>query len=473
MIQTDNKEKQKIIERVYHYNQDHVFRFWDELDQKQKDELLEQIDSIDFDLLNRQIKQVLADHKPVHYKDLHPPEVVTLNRRKNQDKQVMGIGEKAIARGKTAALLVAGGQGTRLGFDGPKGEYPVTPVKQKSLFQLHAEKLIAIGRRYKTSIPWYIMTSQTNKNQTVQFFKDHDYFGYQKGDIFFFTQEMIPAIDRKGKLILDEKDHIFMNPNGHGGSIKALDKSGALQDMKERGADFLFYFQVDNVLTRICDPIYFGYHIDAKSEMSSKVVHKKYAEEKMGILCKVSDKLHLIEYSDLSHEDMHAVNPDGSLKFWAGNIATHIFDRQFLERENEGGFRLPYHIAEKSIPYIDQNGKKTEPDKKNGVKFETFVFDALEDARATVCVEVEREMEFSPLKNSKGENSPTTVRNDLLHLYRSWLETAGYKIPLDKNGKPQIEVEISPLAALSAGDLIGKQIDFDKGNRQIYIEKLD
>jgi UDP-N-acetylglucosamine/UDP-N-acetylgalactosamine diphosphorylase len=453
MIYSEDSELQAIIERVYAHDQGHIFRFWDDLDELQQTDLLSQIDLIDFSLLSRFIEQASTGEEEKYEGTLEPPEVMTLAQRKENDQEARQIGEAALAAGDVAAVLVAGGQGTRLGFDGPKGMYPVTPVMQKSLFQLHAEKLLGIGNNFGVQIPWYIMTSITNNKQTIRYLLQNNYFGYDHENVFVFIQEMIPAINRQGKMILDERDHIFMNPNGHGGTVKALSESGALSDMKERDIDHLFYFQVDNVLTRICDPIYLGYHILGDSEMSCKVVHKKYPEEKMGILCIINGENHLIEYSDLNEKDMYAKNNDGSMKFWVGNIATHIFDREFLERENEGGFKLPYHLAQKSIPYIDVKGEKINPSDKNGIKFETFVFDALVDAKKTVYLEIEREKEFSPLKNSEGENSPDTVKRDLNKIYAQWLNEAGYKIPVNKDGEPQIDIEISPLVSLGGENL--------------------
>ena len=470
MIQHSNSNVQKKIEEVYQNQQEHIFRFWESLNEKQRKNLLAQIELIDFSLLSRLTGQALGQKDTQKNYELSAPEVITLDQRMQEDTAARTAGEEILSQGKIAAFLVAGGQGTRLGFDGPKGMYPVTPVKKKSLFQLHAEKLLATGKKFGTEIPWYIMTSITNNEQTIDYFRTNNYFGYDKDNLIFFIQQMIPAIDRQGKLILDHADHIFMNPNGHGGSIKALWESGALSNMKERGIEHLFYFQVDNVLTRICDPVYIGYHLLAGSEMSCKVVRKKYPEEKMGILCESNGKLGLVEYSDLSKEDMYALNTDNSLKLWAGNIATHIFDCKFIERENEGGFRLPYHIAEKSIPYIDANGQLITPEEKNGIKFETFVFDALMDVKQSVCIEVERQQEFSPLKNKEGENSPETVRMALLNLYVRWLEDAGHAIPRNNSGEPSIDIEISPQAALTEGDL--QKINIKPGDisDQFYVE---
>ena len=203
--------------------------------------------------------------------------------------------------------------------------------------------------------------------------------------------------------------------------------------------------------------------------MSNKVVRKKYAGEKMGVLCKVDGRLGLVEYSDFDEDLKNATYPDGSLQFWAGNIATHIFDLAFIERENQGGFRLPYHIAEKSIPFIDESGKLITPKDKNGIKFESFVFDALQDVHKSVSIEIEREIEFSPLKNSEGENSPETVYKDLKNTYGNWLEAAGIPIPRGEEGNVIPNVEISPLFALDEQELKTKKDQIIIGEGDIYI----
>jgi len=466
-----SKDYQKDIEKVYAFKQEHIFRFWDMLADEQKEKLLKQVQSIDFDLMNR-LSEEIRNQDPSKVSDfkLEPADLISLEDRKHRDADALKLGEKLLADGKVAAFLVAGGQGTRLGFDGPKGIYPVTTVKKKSLFQLHAEKLIATGNKYGKQIPWFIMTSQTNHNQTVEFFGQNDFFGYQKNLIEFFIQDMIPAIDKNGKLILDAKDHIFTNPNGHGGSISALWKSGSIEKMKSVGIEYIFYFQVDNVLLRLCDPIFLGYHVSEKSEMSSKVVRKSYPEEKMGIICKINGKTGVIEYSDLSREDMYAKDSDGGIKYWAGSIAIHVFNLDFLVRENEGGFKLPYHIANKNIPFINDSGTLVTTKEKNGIKFETFVFDALLDTEKNISVEVERKLEFSPLKNNEGVDSPFTVKRDLNNLYGGWLEKSGIEIPRDKDGDVSVSVEISPLLALSETDLKGLSLNFKRMISDTYLE---
>ena len=457
MISVSNSEQQKIIEKVYKNGQDQVFRFWNELDGAEKDRLLQQIEMIDFELMKRLFKSSQDQGQNEDSVNLKQSEIITLSEREKKDKEALPLGEEALRNGEVAAFLVAGGQGSRLGFDGPKGIYPVTPVKYKSLFQNQAEKLLALARKYGRIIPWYIMTSKTNHQQTSDYFKKENYFGYPPEKIKFFMQDMLPAVDYKGKLILDKKDHIFENPNGHGGSIKALWDSGAVTEMEENGIKYIFYFQVDNVLVNICDPFYLGYHIDGNAQVSNKVVRKVNAEEKMGIICMINDKTGVMEYSDLDEKDMYATDESGNLKYWGGNTAVHIFSVDFIRKENERGFRLPYHIAHKSIPYLNEKGESIKADEKNGMKFETFVFESMADAEKVVTIEIKREEEFSALKNSKGADSPETVLRDQLKLFATWLKNAGIIVPVDNDGVPNNKLEISPLFALNAEEVAEKK----------------
>ena len=313
------------------------------------------------------------------------------------------------------------------------------------------------------------MTSKLNYQDIKFFFKRNNHFGLNEEDIFFFQQEMIPAIDRKGRLILDAIDHIFMSPNGHGGVLKALWDSGAIENMKQRGVEDIFYFQVDNVLTKICDPVFIGYHILHNADMSNKIVQKKYPEEKLGIICKINGKTGVMEYSDLSREDMFARNTNGELKYSAGSIAIHMLSVAFVEKLNRGGFKLPYHVAEKTIPHLDKNGKYIIPSNKNGIKFEAFIFDALPYANRTMSLEVAREQEFSPVKNRQGVDSPMTTRQDMCNLYGRWLEYAGFKIPCDDRDNVTIKIEISPLYALDKEDLIIKKKEIKKIKDNLYL----
>ncbi len=451
------------------HHQEQVLRFWDELNDREKAHLLDQIARIDFDNLEKLIALTRVRDESAVVEMTEAP-VIKLSERAALDKKMRKTGEQALSRGEVAVFLVAGGQGSRLGFEGPKGIFPVTPVKNKSLFQLHAEKIRARATRYGCVIPWYIMTSQSNHDDTIRFFRENRFFGLSPADVMFFRQEMLPSVDAAGKLILAEKHALFMSPNGHGGSLKALWDSGAVADMKGRGIKYLFYFQVDNVLTKIGDPEFIGYHIDAGAEMSNKVVHKAYPEEKMGVICKMGDRLGVVEYSDMSDEQMQATGEDGQLKYWAGSIAIHIINVSFLEKENDQGFRLPYHVAHKQIPYVDEEGRKVVPAEKNGFKFETFVFDALQHTERILSLEVERAEEFSALKNGSGVDSPATARRDLNLLYARWLEQAGIGVPRDKQGLPAGNIEISPLFADEAGALLAAKKRIPSITFPFYLE---
>jgi UDP-N-acetylglucosamine/UDP-N-acetylgalactosamine diphosphorylase len=470
MIKDNNPKNQKIIDSVYQASQEQIFHYWHDLTEQQKAGFLKQIQRIDFSLLDFLVREVYQKEHPRSVENLlEPADVISLKEREQFDPQAFLAGERQLTQGKIAAVLVAGGQSTRLGYKGPKGKFPITPVRHKSLFQLHAEKILALNRKYNTIVPWYIMTSRINHQESITFFKQHRYFGLRENDIFFFQQEMIPAIDRKGKLILDAPDHIFMNPNGHGGVLKGLWDSGAIEDMKLRGISDIFYFQIDNALTRICDPVFIGYHLLHKADMSNKIVQKKYPEENLGIICRINGKLGVVEYSDLSREQMYAQIADGTLKYSAGSIAIHMISVAFIEQENRGGFKLPYHIAEKTIAHLDKKGNLVKPSHKNGIKFETFIFDALPHTNRTLSLEVAREREFSPVKNRQGEDSPATARQDLCNLYGSWLEAVGFKIPRDTDGNVIIKIEISPLYANDTETLKNKKIDLNENKDNLYL----
>ncbi|WP_457565897.1 UTP--glucose-1-phosphate uridylyltransferase [Caldithrix abyssi] len=451
MLKTPDQSWQKIIDRCFEHGQGHVFRFWDELNDGQRKSLIEQLSRINWLQMEELIQRALNPAKKIEH-TLEPAPVISIKERATYDARAIPIGEEALRAGKVGVCLVAGGQGSRLGFDGPKGCFPITPVKNKTLFQLHAEKIKAMSLKYGVDLPWYIMTSQTNHQPTIDFFEKHDYFNLGKDNVFFFNQEMIPAVDHRGKFLLVEKHKIFESPNGHGGVLKALYDSGALEDMKARGVQYLFYFQVDNVLVKMCDPAFIGYHILQKAQMSNKVVRKVRPEERVGVICKIDGKIGVVEYSDLDEEHMYARDKNGDLLFWAGSIAIHVIDVPFIEEENKNGFKLPFHIAHKSIPYLNEQGELVIPEAKNGYKFETFIFDALLDASRVCTIEVDRSREFSAVKNKEGFESPQTAREDLMRNYARWLEACGVKVPR-RDGLPVYPIEISPLFALDEQEL--------------------
>jgi len=450
----DNKIKQ-LREKVQQADQEHIFDFWDELSTASRMKLLTQVESIDFNLLQHLKKQYLDNSQERLFSGiLEPPTIINISKTESQKldaENAKKIGEKLLSEGKVGSILVAGGQGTRLGFEGPKGMFKIGPISGKSLFQLFAENISALNKRYSTLIPWFIMTSETNHQQTIDYFTGNKFFGLNSSDIYFFKQGMTPALNPKGRVFLDAKDHIFVNPNGHGGTIYALRDSGCLEEMKRRRIEELFYFQVDNVLIKICDPIFIGYHRQQEADMSIKVVTKRDPYEKVGVVGKLDGKLKVIEYSDLPGPEMEAQNPDGSLKYGGGSIAIHLFSRKFLEKESSEA-KSPYHLAHKKIPYIDETCKLIQPKNPNGYKFEMFIFDALSDARQSVIMEVDRTEEFSPVKNKSGIDSAETAKRDLVDYYRRMLEKAGISMPKDYSADKSL-IEISPNFALDADEL--------------------
>ena len=452
------QDEHAIRRRVADAGQDHVFRFWNELPEDSRRQFLEQLAEVDFEELGELIAEHVTNRRPIALPpDLEPAPYIALpvteddQRRRERARQ---IGEEILASNKVAAFTVAGGQGTRLGYDGPKGAFTVGPVSGRPLFQIFAESLGAARRAYGVSIPWYIMTSRANDRETRDFFDAHNCFNLARTEIKFFTQGMMPAVDKQGKLILARKDSLAWSPDGHGGSIRALARSGMLADMAARGIEYISYFQVDNPLVPPVDPVFIGFHAEARSDMSSKMARKRDPKEKIGAFCLSHGRLHVIEYSDLPDTLAMARNPDGGLKFPAGSIAIHILSRSFVERLGSGKrFALPFHRAEKKIAYVDEKGNPQTPSQPNGIKFETFVFDALPMAERPVVLEIERQHEFSPVNNATGEDSPDMALRVMIRMAAEWFEQAGVPVPRDAGGEPKFKIEISPLAARNAEEL--------------------
>ncbi len=439
--------------------QGHLFAWWPELDLAQRANLLEQIDSIDFPLLQTLIEGLVLHPFPEDAAALEPAPIIPVPRtdiEKREHRIARERGEALLRDGKVAPLVVAGGQGTRLGFQGPKGAFPVGPLTNKCLFAFFAERILAARRRYGPAFPWIIMTSPANDAATRDFFAENDFFGLGPDGVHFFVQGTMPAVDKQGKILLASRHKIARSPDGHGGTLRALDRSRLLDLLASRGIEEISYFQVDNVLAKVLDPVFIGYHASAGAEMSSKVVRKTYPQEKVGIIGLRNGRLGVIEYSDLDEKDMEARGPDGGLKYWAGNIAMHMIHVAFVRRLHEAGIRLPFHRADKKVPFLDNEGRHIEPEHPNAIKFESFIFDALGYANNPVTLEVRREEEFSPLKNATGANSPETARRDLMELFASWLHDAGVKVPRDKEGSLAVKLEISPLYALDREEAMRK-----------------
>ncbi len=442
----------ELIASYRNAGQGQVFTFWDYLPPSERAALANQAAEIDLAEVERLNRTLVfkAGGGGVNLDGLAPAPVTYLPENGGDPAQwaaAKATGEAALRAGRVAAFTVAGGQGTRLGYDGPKGTFAVTPLKQKSLFQVFAEKIKAAGLRYGKPLHWFIMTSHANHEQTEQFFVVNKFFGLDKARVHFFRQGRMPAVGFDGKILLETKSSLALSPDGHGGSLRALHRSGALDLMEKEGIDTISYFQVDNPLVRSIDAAFIGFHLQAGSGMSSKMVPKAYAGEKVGHFCLQNGKVVVIEYSDMPAAMQQETLPGGGLRYSAGSIAIHIIDREFARRMAAGGegVALPFHRADKKIATVDAAGEPVKPEKANGVKFEMFVFDALPFAQNSIVIETGRADDFSPVKNAEGVDSPATCRDDQLRQFARWLKAAGAAVETDDTGRPKCGLEISPL----------------------------
>jgi UDP-N-acetylglucosamine/UDP-N-acetylgalactosamine diphosphorylase len=455
------------------HHQDHLLAFWNQLDQDQKQNLLAQIQRLDLTKVdfwvtnftkNYASSEICADFVPALS---YNPSPAGPDQQRKYAKAVK-LGKELIAAGKVAAIVVAGGQGTRLGFDGPKGNFPISPIKNKTLFRIFADSIAAASQKYQAGCPWYVMTSPLNYRRTKEIFRSNNYYGLDEKNVFIFQQGTLPNFSPDGKILLADKATIACSPDGHGGSLRALYESGALDDMKRRGVEFMSYWQVDNPLINIFDPLFIGLHALDKAEMSSKALIKSGPKEKVGNFCLVDGRVNVIEYSDLPDELAERRNPDGSLVFELGSIAIHIINRTFVENLNADDFSLPLHRAAKKIRHIDENGNADESD---SIKLESFVFDALPLASKSVILQTIRSEEFAPTKNATGVDSVETTRRMMVARAADWLESAGVTIPRKPDGSVDCLLEIAPSFAIEKEDIKEKlnQIPKIKAKDKVYI----
>lgn len=440
----------ELRQRFADYGQAHVFQFWDQLDAAARERLALQAARIDLDLLARVHAATGQAAKAL-------PQLAPAATRRHPSRggdaaaweQARERGEALLRDGRVAIVLVAGGQGTRLGFDGPKGAYPLGPVSGRTLFELQAQKIRGLQRRYGSPVPWLVMTSAATDAPTRAFFQEHRWFGLDEAAVSFFEQATVPSLDFEGRLLLETPDRIFESPNGHGGSLTALYDSGSLDNVEDRGISTLFYYQVDNPLVRMADPAYLGFHAGERAEMSSKVVAKRHPGERMGVVARLGERVGIVEYTELDAEHADARDEHGQLLYWQGSIGIHALETAFVRRvAQKADDLLPFHVSAKKIPYVDAHGRSVEPNEPNGHKLERFVFDALPAAERVSVVEALRDEEFAPVKNAEGDDSPATARAALVALYRRWLEDAGVQPPA-----PDARIEIDHARFNGAEDL--------------------
>ncbi len=390
--------------KLEQYGQQHLLQYYDDLSAEEKGELLDQIESTSFDVLNSLDNREIMDNKGT----ITPLAAMELAQIEEYRSRFETVGLQAIKEGKVGAVLLAGGMGTRLGSDDPKGMYDIGLTRPVYIFQRLVENLLEVVKQADAWVPFYIMTSDKNHRVTVEFFEKHDYFGYKKEYVTFFMQDMAPASDYNGKVFLEEKGKISTSPNGNGGWYSSMHKWGVAEKAASQGVEWLNVFSVDNVLQRIADPCFIGATISRQCVVGAKVVRKNAPDEKVGVMCLEDGKPSIIEYYDLTDELMEAKDAKGNPAYNFGVILNYLFHTQSLEEIRRK--QLPMHVVEKKISYLDENGEQVKPDKPNGYKYEQLVLDMIHELDSCLPFEVVRSKEFAPIKNKTGVDSVDTAR---------------------------------------------------------------
>lgn len=459
----EQQDLASLREKYEKANQGHVFHFYDELNAVEKASIYDQLSKIDPDHVNEITKEAL---RPTKHDEqgadvrLEPlPKSASASMMDSTKENLDGWydhGLHLIANNEVGVVLMAGGQGTRLGSSAPKGCYNIRLPSEKSLFQLQAERIVKVqelaARKHQKAsviVPWYVMTSGPTRKPTQEFFEKHDYFGLKKENVVIFEQGVLPCISNDGKILLEDKSKVAVAPDGNGGLYQAMYLNSVISDMSKRGIKHVHAYCVDNCLVKVADPFFIGFAAAKEVDIATKVVRKRNAKESVGLILQKNGKPDVVEYSEIDSSAAEAKDPDDSklLKFRAANIVNHYYSYSFLESIPQWAHKLPHHVARKKIPFIDiENGDKIKPEKPNGIKLEQFVFDCfpLLSMNKFACMEVKREDEFSPLKNADGtgEDDPSTSRRDILNQGKKWLEAVGVVVESEMEDPG---VEVSPL----------------------------
>ncbi|MBQ2803977.1 MAG: UTP--glucose-1-phosphate uridylyltransferase [Lachnospiraceae bacterium] len=395
---------EQVKDKLAQYGQEHVLKYYEELSEDEKQVLLEQIEATDMSILSSCKKKDELVKKGV----ITPLAAMQLSEIEAERDRFTAIGEEAIRAGKVGAVLLAGGMGTRLGSDNPKGMYNVGITRQLYIFECLVNNLMDVVRQTGTWIPLFVMTSDKNNDATIQFMKEHDYFGYKAEYVYFFKQEMAAATDYEGKIYLEEKGKLSTSPNGNGGWFISMKNNGLLEVVHERGIEWLNVFAVDNVLQRICDPCFVGATIQKNCVVGAKVVRKNAPDEKVGVMCLEDGRPSIVEYYELTDELMNAVDEKGEPAYNFGVILNYLF--KVVDLENMMAANMPLHIVEKKIPYLNEAGELVKPEEPNGYKFENLVLDMIHQLDSCLPFEVVRNKEFAPIKNKTGVDSVESAR---------------------------------------------------------------
>lgn len=404
----DEKYK-KVKELLEEHNQEHLLKQYERFDKEEdRQRFLNEILTINFSQMEELYKNSQSD--PVFFKSKLEPVDYIDKSRLSPDKflQYKRIGDEKIRSGKLAVLTMAGGQGTRLGFNGPKGEYDIGLKSHKSIFEILSDTITDAEKKYNVNIPWYIMTSDENNEETERFFKEKNFFNHKAGMVTFFKQGKMPMLSTDGKLLIDKKGFIKQAADGHGGVFNSMNREGILYDMKARGIEWVFISGVDNILVKPVDPVLIGLSESQNTLAAGKSLVKDNPHEKVGVFCKRNGRPSVIEYTEISKGMAEERLSNGELRYGESHILCNMFNIKALEKIAE--VKLPYHTAFKKADYIDDNGNHIVPEKQNAYKYEAFLFDAFELLGNISIMRVKREEEFAPIKNAEGVDSPETAR---------------------------------------------------------------
>ncbi|KAA8645572.1 hypothetical protein EYZ11_001803 [Aspergillus tanneri] len=471
--QPSPEELQLLQQNYTEAGQGHVFAFVDELKPVEKAQLFHQLSNFNptriNELADKALNPAQTQDGPVSLEPL--PDMATasiMDSNPGDIQQWYDEGLQVVADNKVAVVLMAGGQGTRLGSSAPKGCFDIGLPSQKSLFQIQAERIAKLQQlAEKVSgkgavIPWYVMTSGPTRKPTEEFFQKHNYFGLEKGNVVIFEQGVLPCISNEGKIMMESKSKVAVAPDGNGGIYQALLAFGVREDMRKRGIQHIHAYCVDNCLVKVADPVFIGFAASKDVDIATKVVRKRNATESVGLILQKNGKPDVVEYSEIDKDTAEAKDPKqpNVLKFRAANIVNHYYSFRFLDSIETWAHKLPHHVARKKIPCIKpETGEAFKPEKPNGVKLEQFVFDVfpLIPLNKFACIEVRREDEFSPLKNAKGtgEDDPDTSKQDIMKQGQRWIEKAGGIVVTEDD---KVGVEVSPL--ISYG---GEGLEFLQG----------
>ena len=458
MVKVHTEIDKVCVAKVNEAGQRHVFDHWDQLSTDEQRHLVADLQSINF----QRVKQLLHQQRhggslPIDLGALRPlaadrlpsKGAPTINGVSFDD--ALTAGEDALRAGKLAVVTLSGDVGT-----GPLGEptglLPVGPVTAKSVFQLHAEKIRALNRRYRISLRWTIVVHPDAISRVRRFFKDSNYFGLNASAVVLVPQPRLPLIDRRGRFVLSEPGRVALRPNGHGGIVEELFDEKGLAELTTDGVEHIFFFQVDNPLIRIADPLFVGYHLLAGAEVTSKSILRMDADEKLGVFCRAGDWTGVIDHNKLPEEKRLLTQPDGNLAFSTGNLAAHLIRVDLFERLSREHVHLPCHEVERCVPCVNRHGKIDRPTEPNCFEFRCFLFDLLGLAETSSVVFVPREDEYSPIQSTGGQHSPQTAQRDLSDLYARWLRESGASFA-DANADVPPTIEISPLFALDDDEL--------------------